>query len=201
MNLERRLREFQDALRDERVADELIVQRHIVHPSPFVFDGDDGMYFSIKHEISNHFQVNPEDVKMVGSAKLGFSIAPHQLWKPFDDESDIDMVIVSPEVFDRFWKQLYDFNINLTVRTEDEQIKYNKFLKYFFKGWIRPDLFPFDYPRREEWETFFKSISHGQYRNRKVTGALYRDMEFFERYHVMNIKRLRVGGFVDVNGE
>jgi hypothetical protein len=132
---------------------------------------------------------------------LGFSLAPHQLWKPFDDESDIDMVIVSPAVFDRHWKQLYKFNINLTVRTKDEQTKYKDFLKYFFKGWIRPDLFPFDYPQREEWEAFFNSISYGQYRNRKVTGALYRDMEFFEGYHVMNIKRLRLGGPVDASGE
>ena len=201
MHLEDRLREFQDALADQSISDELVVQRHIVHASPFVFDGDERLAFSLKFEISKYFGVNPDDVKMVGSAKLGFSIAPDQLWKPFDDESDIDMVIVSPEVFDRFWKQLYNFNINLTVRTKDEQIKYKKFLKYFFKGWIRPDFFPFDYPQREQWEAFFNSISYGQYRNRKITGALYRDMEFFEGYHVMNIGRLRLGGPVDASGE
>jgi predicted nucleotidyltransferase len=201
VSLENRLREFKAALLDKGLSDELFVQRHIVYPTPFVFDGQEGLYFLIKRDISEYFQINPEDVKMVGSAKLGFSIAPSQLWKPFDDESDIDMVIVSAPVFDRFWKQLYDFNINLTVRTTEEQIKYNRFLKYFFKGWIRPDLFPFDYHQREEWDRFFKSISYGQYGYRKVTGAIYRDMEFFERYHVVNVKRLRLGGFVDANRE
>jgi hypothetical protein len=201
LSLERRLHDFQEALLDEDLSDEVVVQRHIVYPPPFVFDGHEGTYFSIKRDISDYFQINPEDVKMVGSAKLGFSIAPTQLWKPFDDESDIDMVIVSATVFDRFWKQLYDFNINLTVRTNEEQAKYNKFLKYFFKGWIRPDFFPFDYPQREEWDRFFKSMSYGQYGYRKVTGAIYRDMEFFESYHVMNVKRLRLGGFVDANRE
>lgn len=136
---------------------------------------------------------------MVGSAKLGFSIAPHQLWKPFDDLSDIDMVIVSNSVFDTFWKDLYDFNINLTVRTREEQVSYNKFRNYFFKGWIRPDFFPFSYPQRKQWFEFFKSISYGEYGYRKVTGAIFRDMDFFERYHAMNVRRLRLGGMVNAD--
>jgi predicted nucleotidyltransferase len=194
VSIEERIQRFRAALLNAELSDEIIVQRHIIHPQPYVFDGDENKYFSLKRNISDFFRINPEDVKMVGSAKLGFSISPEQLWKPFDDESDIDMVIVSNRVFDEFWKDLYDFNINLTVRTKDEQTAYHKFLKYFFKGWIRPDFFPFNYPQRQHWFEFFKSISYGEYGYRKVTGAIYRDMDFFERYHVMNVKRMRLGG-------
>ena len=35
--------------------------------------------------------------------------------------NDIDMVIISPIVFDRFWKELYEFNIDLTDRSENEE--------------------------------------------------------------------------------
>lgn len=39
MSLENRLREFKAALLDKGLSDELFVQRHIVYPTPFVFDG------------------------------------------------------------------------------------------------------------------------------------------------------------------
>lgn len=196
MTIEDRIRIFKVALLEPQLSDEIIVQRHIIHPPPFVFNGDNDKYFALKSIISDFFNINPEEVKMVGSAKLGFSIVPFQLWKPFDDSSDIDMVIVSSKVFDDFWRDLYDFNIHLTVRTQEEQDMYYKFLDYFFKGWIRPDLFPFRYPQKRKWFTFFKSISYGKFGQRKVTGAIYKNMEFFEKYHTLNIRRLRSGRII-----
>ena len=46
------------------------------------------------------------------------------------------MVIISATIFDKFWKDLYDFNfnINLTDRTEKEEKEYYRFLEYFFRG-------------------------------------------------------------------
>ena len=57
----------------------------------------------LKAEISSHFGERPENVYLVGSAKLGFSIAPHKLWQPFSDESDIDVVIISEDLFKSLW--------------------------------------------------------------------------------------------------
>ena len=76
---------------------------------------------------------------MVGSAKLGFSIAPSKLWKPFDGESDIDIVVVSEKSFTEYWSKLFLFNSN-TFRNEQDAERYEKFKDYFFRGWIRPDL-------------------------------------------------------------
>lgn len=131
---------------------------------------------------------------MVGSAKLGFSINPTQLWKLFSDDSDIDMVIISDMIFDKFWRQLYEFNIDIKSRTEQEQKRFNSFLKYFFKGWIRPDLFPFEFDGKEKWDNFFRSISYKEFGNRKITGAIFRNLFFFENYHRNNIKQIRLGG-------
>lgn len=134
---------------------------------------------------------------MVGSAKLGFSIAPSKLWKSFDEESDIDMVIVSDVIFDDFWVDLYDFNLELTSRTEAEQNRFNRFLNYFFKGWIRPDLFPFSYNKKDEWFEFFRTISYGEFGARKITGAIFRNSYFYENYHIRNVKNIRLGGLIN----
>ncbi len=114
----------------------------------------------------------------------------------FHGASDIDMVIISSDIFDRFWKELYDFNIKLTARTMKEEEQYYSFLDYFFKGWLRPDLFPFSYAGRKEWFDFFKSISYAEFGIQKVSGAIFRNHGFYERYHVVNIRTIRNGGVV-----
>lgn len=194
MTIEGRIETFRRALEDASLTAAQIVQRYLIHPTPYVFENAEGSYFDLKNSLAVQFGVNPEDVKMVGSAKLGFSIAPKKLWKPFDDSSDIDMVIVSNRVFEEFWQDLYGFNINLTARSEDDERLYRRFLEYFFKGWLRPDVFPFDYPGKQRWFDFFKGISYGQFGYRKVAGAVFCNMHFFETYHTMNVRQLRSGG-------
>jgi len=183
--------EFKNKLRDKSISDLEIVQGCITHGPAFVFQGDEEKYFKLKKTIAQRFELNPQSVIMIGSAKLGFSISPLKLWKPFNDDSDIDMVIISPEVFDKFWKELYDFNIELTDRSEEEDKQYHDFLSYFFKGWLRPDMFPFSYSGRTEWFEFFKSISYGNYGDHKISGAIFRNHDFYECYHSRNIRAIR----------
>src|SRR4028119_990713 len=191
--IDTKISEFKSALGDRSQTNRLIVQKYITHGTPHIFKCNESQYFELKYEIASHFSENPESVRIVGSAKLGFSIAPHKLWKCFSTESDIDVVIISKEIFENFWCELYDFNIGLTIRNEREQKQYKKFLEYFFKGWIRPDLFPFRYPGKNEWLDYFKSISYGKYGSQKIAAAVYYDFNLFERYHIQNIKQLRVG--------
>jgi len=189
--------DFIAILKDQAIDEQEIVQKYITHGSSFAFNEDDDKYFRLKKIIADNFNLNPENVFMVGSAKLGFSIAPLKLWKSFDDESDIDTVIVSDAIFDEFWVDLYDFNLELTPRTEEEQKRFNKFLNYFFKGWFRPDLFPFSYNKKDEWFDFFRDISYGEFGKRKITGAIFRNYYFYEKYHIKNLKNIRYGGLIN----
>jgi hypothetical protein len=120
----------------------VIVQKYIVHGTPYIFNNDEDKYFDLKREIAANFSEHYNNVHMVGSAKLGFSIAPRKLWRPFSIESDIDIVIVSTKLFEKLWEGIHELNIGLTDRTRSEDRYYQRFLNYFFKGWIRPDLFP-----------------------------------------------------------
>ncbi|MBW4605660.1 MAG: hypothetical protein KME22_00150 [Hassallia sp. WJT32-NPBG1] len=185
---------FKVALSDSLQTDQLIVQKYIIHGTPYVFKDDEGKYFDLKYEIATNFKENPECVRMVGSAKLGFSIAPRKLWNSFSEESDIDIAIISRTLFEQFWSELYDFDIALANRTERDEQTYNKFLKYFFKGWLRPDLFPFKYSRKNQWFEYFNSISY-KHTPQKIAGAISYSSEIFEKYHMQNIKRIRQGVF------
>lgn len=58
--------------------------------------------------VSDAMGIGFNNVVMVGSAKTGYSLSPKKFLKSFSDEeecrSDIDIAVVSPQLFDYFWK-------------------------------------------------------------------------------------------------
>jgi hypothetical protein len=66
-------------------------------------------HFDLRNRVSTEFEIHPSEVFVVGSAKLGFSIAPQKLYRHFCDTSDVDVVVVSPKLFDLLWKKLYSY--------------------------------------------------------------------------------------------
>lgn len=182
---------FYKDLCENEIDTEILIEKYLLNGNTYIFRDNENNYFKLKKIISDKFQVSTTNVFMVGSAKLGFSISPKKLWKPLNDESDIDMAIISDKLYDIFWKQLLEFNINLIARTDRDDKLYRDFLEYFFKGWIRPDKFPFDFKYKKEWFDFFMEISYKDFDGRKITGAIYREEYFFKLYHKQNIDNLR----------
>ncbi len=171
------------------------IQKNLVHGTPIVFNGNEGSYFSFRNRIAQKFQVQYQEVFIVGSSKLGFS---YQKNTEFSLESDIDVVIVNESLFDKYHQAIADYQYELDkfiqTRTVGEMQKYEKFLKYFIKGWMRPDYIPdsFDIELlRDEWFQFFKSISNNKSEvgNYKVTGGLFKSMQYFEKYHLQSITK------------
>ena len=62
-------------------------------------------YDAFKKFISKKLGVHYNDIGIAGSAKLGFSLNPDKNLKDFDDSSDIDIIIVSRTLFERFWQE------------------------------------------------------------------------------------------------
>jgi hypothetical protein len=67
---------------------------------------------SFKYSVATTFfgafgiRIHPFQIVISGSAHLGFSPVPGKLGKPFDSNtSDIDISIVSPELFDLLWTE------------------------------------------------------------------------------------------------
>ena len=184
--------EFIQELKNEDYTDEELVEKYICFGIPVIFNDYDQKYYNLKKDISSQFPVQSKNnIIVVGSAKLGFSIAPQKRFREIQDESDIDVAIIDEELFDNYWERLFEFNVNLKSRTEEEDKLYRKFLQYFFQGWLRPDLFPFKFRGKNEWFDFFNKISYKEYDKRKVAAAIYKNEYFFKKYHEKNIRELR----------
>lgn len=157
-----------------------LVQRHITHGDCFALT--DEQYFALKKVVSEHFNLHHTKVVVVGSAKLGFSLAPEKRYRPFSDTSDIDVAICSSELYDTMWSDVFAY----WARGE-EWPRIADFRKYHFRGWIRPDLLPPEpsFWRATEWWEFFRGLTaSGQFGDYKVSGALYKDWTFLEAYQL-----------------
>lgn len=93
--------DFADILKTDDL--EIIVQEHIFKGETFVFGDNPELYDSLRGIISQGVGLTPESVILVGSAKLGFSLDPSKFGAPFTNNSDLDLLVVSPKHFDQLW--------------------------------------------------------------------------------------------------
>ncbi len=155
-----------------------IIRKHVIFGDCAVMS--QAQYFDLRSEVAEKYEVHPNEVLVVGSAKLGFSIAPGKRYRQFTDTSDIDVVIVSARLFDQIWKAVHHYWEQGGYWERSAQFK-----AYLFKGWIRPDKLP---PARSfelanDWWEFFNFLSsNGKYSVYKIAGALYREWYFLEAY-------------------
>jgi hypothetical protein len=74
---------------------------------PFVFEQSPMKYMIFREQVAGRFDVGSQDVCIVGSAKLGFSPAAEKYGRPFANESDVDVVVISERMFDLGTQSLF----------------------------------------------------------------------------------------------
>jgi len=160
-----------------------ITRRHVVFGECAVIDPDE--YFRLRSTVARQYEIHPNDVLVVGSGKLGFSIAPQKRYCPFHDGSDLDVVIISERFFDIVWKDVHRY-FNQGGYWEHS----DKFREYLFRGWIRPDKLPPDhrFPFGKTWWEFFNELSASRdFSISRIRGAIYRNWYFLEAYQELAI--------------
>lgn len=177
-----RLARFKHDLRTSAVLD--VVQKHLTVGRAYVLTQDEE--FELRKRVSQHFGMNPDGVKVVGSSQLGFSIAPTKRYRPFHDASDIDIAVISPEAFDRIWLQAHEY-----VEENGPWRQIEDFRKYLMMGWIRPDKLPREqsFAVASEWVSAMGEIGrltkNGAF---KIAAGLYRTHTFLESYQLRSTK-------------
>ena len=137
-------------------------------------------HLALKTRTAGKFNISPNQVIIVGSTKLGFSIAPEKLFRAFCDTSDIDVAIVSPELYVKVWYELFNYR-----RSQPYWADENECMQYCFQGWIRPDKLPRSnsYPFAKAWWEFFQTLtSSGEFGPYKIRAALYHSKPFMDSY-------------------
>jgi Holliday junction resolvase len=186
---------------------DVVVQKYLINGSSYFFneimtEKDEEFYF--KKEMAESLKVHIQDIAIVGSGKLGFSIKPDRddlrlyPFKDFDfnfnldnesKKSDLDIAIISSRLFDKQLKDIYD-HTQFYTSDEFSGTKKKAFGNYILKGWLRPDMMPDDY--NISTEIIAVSLKYKKKYNRDVNIGVYKSWAYFEQYHINNINRIKL---------
>jgi hypothetical protein len=171
--------------------------------TPFVFDPAPASWDTFRQELVSALGISREDIRVIGSARFGFSLKPWRNLKPFSDTSDIDVVIVNPNLFDELWIALLTAaypRLHLT-RPTGGWLKRRK--NEVYTGWLTPLDIRLDskifgtkakpvYTFTSTWFNAFKLASrHPARRHEDINSRLYRTWQHAELYHWNSLSALR----------
>lgn len=167
---------------------EIVVSKWIVERIPAIFHEDREEYFRIKALIAKGLKVDMCSVVFVGSSCTGFSLNPEKDFKEFDEQSDIDIAIISHHHFNLAWRWMR--LVDLSTLKSKEKYAVNQHRHHFiFDGtiatdWVLP-LMPFG----KEWGALLAELSNEPvFGGRDIHFRLYQDHKSLVDYHVYNVK-------------
>lgn len=106
-------------------ARQAIARQWLSEGIPFAFKECPGIYESIRSWVGSRLNIDPKELNVTGSARLGQSLAPHKMGKPFGDGSDLDIFIISSELFEHlksdFNEWSYDFESGVISASNERE--------------------------------------------------------------------------------
>lgn len=125
---------------------EAIVREYVFQGPAFVFGDRPSAMALLRQHLRANLTVKEENVVIVGSAKIGFSLNPDNFPRLFSEESDIDVLIVDERLFDRVWLTLLRWQHPRRIMGLDRP--YHEWArvrrKEIYWGWFMPDKIRFD---------------------------------------------------------
>ena len=194
--------EFRELLRVRRDTDLLDVCLR-GDEVPFIC-ADAAGWMAFRQEMANCVDgLTAADIRIVGSARFGFSMRPRNQLREFTDDSDIDVVVVNETLFDRLW-------IALLVAAYPRLAAAREFGNWdepgraeLFAGWLTPTAIKMDwrivgkrgvplFQFKQKWFDALKlAARHSTKPHNDIQGRLYRTWQHAELYHLYSIAQLR----------
>lgn len=182
---------------------EIIAQKYLIEGGSYFFtlyhsEHDEYLF---KKDLAQSLDVHLRDICIVGSAKLGVSIKPDQSqpgfypFKYFDEDfdkgikdkkSDIDVAVISNELFDRQMLNIYKHTSCYQELINKSEIK--SLGSYMLRGWVFPKVLPKSY--QLDGEYLIMKDKYEQLYDREINIGIYKSWYYFEEYHRNNIKNL-----------
>lgn len=185
---------------------ENIVQKYIFDGLPFVFRNQPETFDYLQNCIGHDLELQIQNVAVVGSARIGFSLNPGSFFRAFSPESDIDVIVIDEKLFDELWITILKWHYPQRYSGLEGADRYwaGKRKKEVYWGWITPDKIRFDglsFPKSlkrlrdisTQWFNAFRSLSHhSELAARPVSGRLYRTWRHALLYHMEGLRQIKV---------
>ena len=81
-----------------------LLLHYVIDNPPFAFQKHPLLYDQIRQFIAMKIEVSPNDIKLIGSAKTGFSISIDEFGRQYNPNSDLDFAIINKTLFNSLQK-------------------------------------------------------------------------------------------------
>jgi hypothetical protein len=170
---------------------------------PYVFETEAVKWEAFRGEVTTALAIGVDDLAIVGSGRMGFSLKPDNNLRAFRDTSDVDVVIVNPDLFDALWYNLLRAAYPRPPMSNTVGGWLRRRQKEVYTGWLSPLKVRLDrqilgarvqpvLDFNVQWFTTFKEASrHVVRRHEDVQGRLYRTWTHVDLYHLASLAALR----------
>jgi hypothetical protein len=169
------------------------LEQHLFDRVPHVFGDDRSLYVGWKRVLGEKIEVDPACLTVVGSAAIGSSLNPSKNLKGFDDQSDVDVAVVSSYHFTVAWRYLRTNGARRLSLDSRTRIAWDEHAtKYIYWGTIATDRLLGILPFGLQW---LKATSQmgalNPTQGRDVNLRIYADYESLRTYQMISIKHIR----------
>lgn len=169
------------------------VSEHLLERTPFAFEGDSGAWAKYRLIMADKLEVDAQEIVLMGSAGLGFSLNPKKDFSAFHIESDFDFGVVSSHHFDLAWRYLRQARVQwLTLPVEVKRAIRQHRQNYVFAGTIAANWFLAILPFGKIWQSALDDMyGIGPSSGRNISLRIYKDFDSLRFYQADNVRRLR----------
>ncbi len=194
--------EFTDLLVTESL--DGLVTEHVFDGSVYVFRRAPGDYDLLRGHLSAELGgIATNNIRVVGSAKVGFSLSPAAFPRAFSSRSDIDVLVVDRTTFDRIWLSILGWhypqpeNLGLAAQWSRKR-RYD-----VYWGCIHPTtILSIEVASAAslrtlkeisgKWFAAFQGLSKiPAFADRKISGRLYRTWDHALLYQIESLRQIR----------
>ena len=172
-----------------------IIDNHIFGGPPFYSSNHPEVHDQVVRSISKGLNVAPSNICVIGSARIGFSLSPERFGEPFNQFSDIDIIIVSSSLFDPSWVNILEHRRTNRSRLgyyTKRRLKDHRDFHYIYNGWMYPESVVEALKIGERWLRTFNGLSRiTELASRSIGSRLYRTWEHARLYHRWSLERVK----------
>jgi hypothetical protein len=181
-----------------------LVDEYVFSEQPFAFLGQPDALPTLRRHLSSRLALNENNIVIVGSAQVGFSLSPDSFFRPFSEDSDIDVLVVDEQLFDRIWAAILRWHYPRRAWLDGSDWEWARLRqKELYWGWFTPNKIRFNgltlpdmlKPVRDlstSWFNAFRSLSqYREFSRRDVSGRLYRTWQHARLYHESGLFEIR----------
>ena len=194
--------EFAALLETEDIED--IVRGVVFDGLPHVFEGAPEAWQDLRARVAGGLDCQEDDILVIGSAKMGYSLAPRKFGQPFTDHSDIDVIVISATLFDEIWLSVIRWHYRRRYRLPPSDRLWDQQRRGdLYWGYLNPTGFQYRGLSRSRqlqpakrvsvtWFNVFQALGRiPTFAGRRVGGRLYRSWDHAVSYHDHGLRQLR----------